>query len=453
VSAASSSALARLWHTIVERVSAFEVPPVLRRPLRLAGYPLFAFFIAVLSFAIALPRDKVKERLEFLLSQDPTASQPMGLGMDVKAGELSLSILGRGIHADNVVLRTRPLRSSDKPARFVLDAVDVNVGLFGLLLARPTYGFSVSAFGGSVDGGIRVATTGNNYDIEAREVALASIQGLQTAIGGLPLEGKVEGKVELDAPGRMLSTSNGSIEITIDGVALGDGKAKLVIPSDPFLAGGLTVPKVRLGKLGATITIEKGKARIESFRAHSADVDVSIEGHLDLRDPFPSSQLHLFLRVKLSEELLKRQPELGILTTSLQPGKRPDGFFGAQITGSIASPRFEANRNPPSGVSSKFAAETAAAVPPPAPTPPPSTPPPGIPSTGTTVPPPPPPTEAAAPVDIPSPEKPTTIQKDGPIPPPPAMRAAQRGVIPAEGVPRGEDGTPPTPAPAAPTAE
>jgi hypothetical protein len=254
------------------------------------------------------------------------------------------------------------------------------------------------------------------------------MQGLQTLLGP-PLDGKLNGKLELDAPGRLLVNSNGTLDLDIDGVSFGDGKGKLVIPGDAFLSQGLTFPKVRLGKVSASVTIEKGKARIDQFVAHSPDVDVTLEGYVDLHDPFPSSSLHLFLRFKLNEALTKREATLELATSGLSvQGKRPDGFIGAQITGSFAAPLFQANKSPPPGVTSKHDSGTAA--PPPTPTP---TPTPALTPMQNAI------TDAAQP---PVPEaKPETKKEETPpkaevVMPPPKVT-----------VPRAEEGGPPPPAP------
>ncbi len=348
------------WRRLLERLDEIELSARTRKLLRLVGYPVFACVVALASFSLAIPRDKVRAQLETMLSQDPSSAQPLGLGMDVKAGDLELSLLGSHVTAENVVLRTRPIRSADKPARFVLDKVKVGIGILGVLFARPRYSFAVEAFSGDLDGSIAVKGDSAHYKFDASGLKLEDIQGLQSGVGGLPLEGTFEGKLDLDAPGRLLAQSSGTLELDLDGAALGDGKAKLVIPGDPFLSAGVTVPKVRLGKVSVVVTIDKGKARIDSLSAHSADLDLTLEGFIDLRDPISLSSLHLFLRFKLSDELLKRDATLGLVTTGLATGKRADGFYGAQITGSLLAPRFEVGRNPPAGVGSKF--ESGAAV-------------------------------------------------------------------------------------------
>jgi type II secretion system protein N len=412
-------------------LASFDPPPPVRRFARAAGYPAFAIFVMLTTFSAALPDDRIKDRLETLLSQDPTTQQPMGLGVDVKAGDLSMSLLRRGISAENVVLRTRPVRATDKPARYVLDTVKVNVGLFGLMFARPTYAFTIDAFKGLIEGTARVTMTDNHYHIEVSDVELGAMQGLQTALGP-PLDGKLTGKLELEAPGRLLANSNGTLELDVDNVSFGDGKAKLVIPGDAFMSQGLTFPKVRLGKVAAAVTIEKGKARIDQFVAHSPDVDVTLEGYVDLRDPFPSSSLHLFLRFKLNEALVKREATLELATSGLSAqGKRPDGFIGAQITGSFASPFFKADKAPPPGVTSKH--DNGVPPPPPSSTPAPAPAPP-----------------AAAPDAAQAPPPPPEPKKEEPMSPTTPMQGmpGMPTIPPRVNIPHAEEGgTQPPPAP------
>ncbi|MEO6952194.1 MAG: type II secretion system protein GspN [Polyangia bacterium] len=408
------------WRRALERLDEVELSPRTRQLLRIVGYPVFAVVVAIVSFSVAVPRDKVRAQLEAMLSQDPSAQQPMGLGMDVKAGDLDLSLLGSHVTAENVVLRTRPLRATDKPARFVLDRVKVGVGIVGAMLGRPTYSFLLDAFSGELVGSIATKGDSAHYTFAAGGLKLEDIQGLQSGVGGLPLEGTFDGKLDLDAPGRLLAQSNGTLELDLDGAALGDGKAKLVIPGDPFLSAGVTVPKVRLGKVNVVATIEKGKAKIDSMRAHSADMDLTIEGFIDLRDPISLSSLHLFLRFRLSDDLLKRDATLGLVTTGLQTGRRADGFYSAQITGSLASPRFEVNRNPPPGVSSKFEAGAAVpAVAAPAPV--------FVPAAVT---PPPVPTAAVEPTPIPENEGPGREPAREAPPPPPAVQPMRPMPVP-----------------------
>jgi type II secretion system protein N len=358
------SAASELISKLGDMAARVEVPPRVQRAARMFGYPLFGFFVALITFTSALPNDKIRDRLETMLSADPSSTQPMGLGIDVKAGDLSLSLLRRGIVAENVVLRTRPRFSTEKPTRYVIDKVKVNVGLLGALFQRPTYEFAAEAFGGTVEGSVRVAAADVRYRVEADSVDLGAVQGLQTALG-VPLTGKVSGKGDLDAPGRLLSTANGTLDISIDDASLGDGKAKLVIPRDPFLSQGVTLPRLRLGKVTLSANIEKGKAQIDTLRAHSADVDITLEGYVELRDPITSSQLHLFLRFKVSDAALKREPTLELLVSSLgAQGKRPDGFIGAQLTGILGAPTFQAAKTPPPGVTSRE--EGGGAAPPPA---------------------------------------------------------------------------------------
>jgi type II secretion system protein N len=447
------SAASRTLAKLGDMASRVDVPPRMQRVLRLFGYPVFGLIVALITFTSALPNDKIRDRLETMLSADPSPTQPLGLGIDVKAGDLSLSLLRRGIVAENVVLRTRPRLSTEKPTRYVIDRVKVNVGLLGALFQRPTYDFSAEAFSGTVDGSVRVAASGARYRVNVDGVDLGVVQGLQTALG-VPLAGKVGGKLDLDAPGRLLSTANGTLEVSIDEASLGDGKAKLVIPRDPFLSQGVTLPRLKLGKVTASLNIEKGKGQIETLRAHSADVDITLEGYVELRDPIASSQLHLFLRFKISDAALKREPTLELLASNLGTlGKRSDGFIGAQLTGTIGAPSFQAAKTPPPGVTSR---EEGGGV---APTPAaPAAP--GTPAT-VTVAPPTTPAAATPPVVTTPPAVAVAAAGAAPSPAPasdaaPAAEAAPAPTTPpptpAPTTPAPTTPAPTTPAPAAPTA-
>ena len=189
------------WRRLLVRLGEIELSPRTRQLLRLVGYPVFAVVVAVASFSLAIPRDKVRAQLEAMLSQDPSVAQPLGLGMDVKAGDLDLSLLGSHVTAENVVLRTRPLRATDKPARFVLDKVKVGVGILGAMFGRPKYSFVVDAFSGELEGNIAVKGDSAHYKFDASGLKLEDIQGLQSGVGGLPLEGTFDGKLDLDAAG------------------------------------------------------------------------------------------------------------------------------------------------------------------------------------------------------------------------------------------------------------
>jgi hypothetical protein len=111
-----------------------EIPPRFRKPLIWAGWPLFFLAVMMITLFASLPRDRVKDRIEATLAQDPMSGQPGALGADVTIGDLGLTLFtGAGIKAKDVVIRTRPPNPNDKPARYIVDDVTVRAGLLGLL--------------------------------------------------------------------------------------------------------------------------------------------------------------------------------------------------------------------------------------------------------------------------------------------------------------------------------
>jgi type II secretion system protein N len=431
---------------LVDRVRAFvdNLTPRQRRIAGRVGYPLFALLVALLTFYWSMPRERVKDRLETALSADVSSGQPLAIGMDVTIGDLALTLFtGAGFKASDIVLKTRPVNPSDKPVRYLIDDVRVRLGLLSTMFGRPSYSFKAHALSGVVSG----HAAGNNDEtkvkVEVEKLVLNNAPGIQQAMGGLPLDGTVSGKLDVQVPKNLLANANGTIDVDIADLAIGDGKAKLTVPNDPFLSAGLTFPRIRLGRLQGQIVIDKGRARFEGVRVHSADADATLEGYVELHDPIGTSQMHAYLKFRPSEALLKREPTVELLNNALTAtARRNDGYIGIQLTGPLASIFFLPSKEPPFGVTSRSEPASAAAAAPPAAKLPTFTPPPNAPLPSPPPSPEPGPPAAAAPPPAPSPTGASAGPSGTPVPstPPPAN-------VPAEG---GREVAPPPPAPGAP---
>jgi len=118
-----------------------------------------------------------------------------------------------------------------------------------------------------------------------------------------------------------------------------------------MLAQGITVPHIKVGRLSGLITVEKGRATLKDFRAHSPDLDLQVDGYVELRDPLSFSVLHLYVRFKPSEALAKREPTIELLNNVLSgTAKRADGFFGLSLLGTLASPLPNVTKDAPPGI-------------------------------------------------------------------------------------------------------
>src|SRR5262249_30712668 len=146
----------------------------------------------------------------------------------------------------------------------------------------------------------------------------------------------------------LLPQAAGSIEVSCEGCSVGDGKSKLTMPGDPMLSQGVTVPKIKLGKLSGSLTVDKGRATFKDFRAHSPDVDIEIDGFIDLRDPLQLSIVHLYVRFRPSDALVKREPTIELMNNMLAAtAKRPDGYLGFSLNGTLSAVMPVPSKEPP----------------------------------------------------------------------------------------------------------
>ncbi len=403
-----------------------DIPPRLRRPLMLAAYPAFALFVLVVTIVASAPRDRIKDRLETEMSADVWSGRPLATGMDVSIGDLSLTLLtGPGVVMKDIVLRTRPTNPEVKPIRHIIDSLAIKAGVFGPLIGRPSVSFKAELLSGSIAGTTRVKSDETSTHVELRNIVLTNAASIQQA-AGIPIEGTGQVTLDIVAPKHLLAGASGSFDITVEDVVIGDGKSKLTIPGDPFLSSGITFPKVRLGKLTGHIAIDKGKAKFEGVRVSSPDGDATLEGYIDLRDPFGTSQLHGYLKFRPSEALVKREPTVELLNNAMTNAKRPDGFLGFQLTGmlqGLANP--VPSKEPPVGVVSVSAPPPIGAAPSPSVAPSPTTP-------------------IAAPQNVAAP-----VPQPLAVTPPPAEPEAPKAPAPEPVKPAEDPPAPPAPAPAA----
>ncbi|HEX2570243.1 MAG TPA: type II secretion system protein GspN [Polyangia bacterium] len=328
-----------------------QVPEGLRRAAKWVGYPAFVLAVMIASFYLALPRDRIKERLE------TTASG--ALNADVSIETLGLTFFtGPGLDAEGIVVRTRPTGfppggaagANDKPQRYVVDEVVVHPNLLDLIRKRIGGRLTAQLAGGTVRLRGSMDADETEASLEAHGLGLGQVPGVARAIG-LPVEGMLDATGEVKLPKGLAAQAAGQLDILCEGCVVGDGKAKLVVPGDPLLSQGLTFPRLKLGRVQGSIVIEKGRATVKDLHARSSDVELALEGYIELRDPLPFSVLHLYLRFKPSQALVQREPTMELMSNVLgSRARRPDGFLGLSITGTFQTPLALPSTEAPSGV-------------------------------------------------------------------------------------------------------
>jgi len=171
-------------------------------------------------------------------------------------------------------------------------------------------------------------------DAEIDEIDLDALPALRK-FTRVPLSGTLNGEIVLSMPSEV-AESTGNIEITIEGLNLGDGKTKLDIPG----WGGLTLDQADAGNLELVADIEGGAAKIERATAHGKDLELDVLGRMRLLRPLKRSEVNLMFRVKIQDAYKERSPKvatmLELASSELEAAQTADGAIQYRVTGSLA---------------------------------------------------------------------------------------------------------------------
>ena len=339
-------------------------------------------------------------------------------GYDVEVGEAGPSF-PFGMALTDVRVRTRPTIPGAKPTNIRFDRARVPLIPIALSGGK-AFEVVLHGLGGRISLAGEMRKGGPiRIDVDADDVNLAQVPGPRES-WNLPLTGTLHLSAHIKSPTERFSESGGEIEFKCATCTLGDGKSAVKFGGgNPFLAAGLTLPRVRLGDFGGRVLIEKGVAKAQGVAIKSPDAELTLEGDLTLRDPIGYSALNAYLRFKLGEGLLKNAAAIAsILQMAGAAGLRSDGFYGLRMIGSLSA--LSVSLSPTSPFGSGARPGTRASLPPNAP---PVVPP--APVLALPPPPPPPPVQASLPAPPPPqppapPPPPPVVEAPAPPPPPPS---------------------------------
>jgi len=407
----------------------------------IAGFSLMVFLIV---FYVSLPYTRFKDLM---------ASKVAAFGYDMEAKHAGPS-LGLGMSLREVTLVSPP-SGTGKPTRILIDKATLNWSLLSYLFGTQSFSVSAAVFNGDVDVKAKIGKNDTTVLTRLMEIDLAELPWVKNAIN-LPLAGKLDLKLDLGLPKQRLSEAKGTLSWTCTGCAVGDGKAKLTIASNPLLAEGLGLPKIRLGDFTGKVAIDKGVGRLQAVQLKSQDIEVVVEGEIHLAQPMATSRVDLYVRFKLSDNLLRSSEKLRtIMDLTAQMGKRTDGFIGFRAMGT-----FQNMSNVQWLKTSPFVSTTVPAKPAPpvrpmpgAPPPPPAPPvafaPPIVPAVAPPPAPAPPPPPVPQETPPPPPPPPVPPPAPTPPPPPPPAPAPSSAPVPAPASAPAPATAPPSSAPAA----
>lgn len=333
----------------------FTMTPRLRRVLRIVGYAAF-YVCALIVFAyVTFPYERLRDRIvqEFNLRQ--TGPDAMRLEIDELGAYWFSGVEAEGIRLIPPVkpVATAPAMSTDttappKPRVMTIDSAHVRVGLLGLLFGSTRLSFGADAFGGTISGNSVESDISRSVEMELDELSLADAPMLSDAVG-LPLAGTLNGTIEFLLPEKKLAKADGKIDVTIEGLSAGDGKAKI--------RDTLAIPKIEAGTLVLQGESTAGQLKIGKFEASGPHLELVAEGSARLRDPAPTSLLNLTARFRFSDRYKNQNditkslfgtpgstiPGLFDMDPKIKRAKRPDGFYGWRVSGNLTSPSFVPN--------------------------------------------------------------------------------------------------------------
>jgi type II secretion system protein N len=319
--------------------------PRVKKWVAWTGYPL-AYLALLACFArVTFPFDRLRDRIvsEFNTQQGPSSR--------LKIGDMSGYWLS-GVEANSIAITQAPKQKQGeasqnvKPKVLKIDSAHINVSLLRLLIGTVALSFGADAFGGQLSGMVANSSSDQTFDLSLESLNVGQMPILDELVG-LPMKGSLDGQVELALAERKWANADGKLNLLIGSLKVGDGKAKVL--------NAIALPEVNVGSVTLSASVAAGRLKIEKLSTKGADLEMIADGGVRLRDPVGASLFDLNLRFKFSDayrgksettrallgEPGSKTPALFDLTPQVQKSKRPDGYYGWRITGTLDRPVFE----------------------------------------------------------------------------------------------------------------
>ncbi len=292
--------------------------------LKWTGYPLF-FFACFVFFAYrTFPYERLADRL---------VQEAHARGYELEIMDLTNSGL-TGLTFENLRVVLPAEGEDSTPAEVIFDELTVSTSLFSLISDTKFYSFDAELAGGEAQGDILLGGDSMDVEVEFEDINLEAISLLRK-FTKVPLTGILNGEIALAMPSEV-AESTGHVEITIEGLSIGDGESKLDIPG----WGGLTLDKADAGNLELAAAIEGGSAKIERATSHGKDLELDVLGKVRLLRPLKRSELNVMLRVKIQDAYKERSAKvatmLELASSGLQAALTADGAIQYTVAGSFA---------------------------------------------------------------------------------------------------------------------
>ena len=304
-----------------------------------AGYPLFYLFCLILFCSWTFPYSKLKDNIvRTFNAQGRIAGSHNELEIDDMGSSFITGVKMKGVRV------IQPAAEAGKPpGEMKIDEVTARISLLPLLIGNRDVSFHARAFGGTVDGSFDDhGEKEKDFSTTIDSIDVSQLTPLADLIG-LPLEGTLSGSVKIEMPEGKASKASGSVSLETDGLAIGDGKAKL--------KGALALPRVNVGSLSITGEAKDGVLKVTKFGASGKDVEIQGDGRVQLREIAMDSSADLNIKFKINDAYRNKSdvtkslfgapgstaPALFELADArVKQSKRADGFYGWRARGMLS---------------------------------------------------------------------------------------------------------------------
>ena len=325
------------------------------RILTALGYGAFFWFFFFLFAYWMFPY----QRLAAFLSDKVSES---GSGYTLEIGGIAPYWL-TGVELEDVkvrkaaaeVLAAPPPGTGKDKATLVDQSIKVRtaharMGLLSLLFGDTALSFAAELEAGELEG--TYDDDGDEKHVVARleKVDLAKL-GLLESLVSLPLTGMLTGDFNLTLAPQAAKTS-GKINLTVQKLTAGDGKAKLKLGS----MGGLTIDPIAVGDVNLDLDVKAGVGSVRKLSSSGPDLTLDGSGDVRFAQPLGRTRLALLLRLKLNESYRDKTSRTKVMFSLLEgasspqlaAAKTPDGAFQVRLGGTLTAPRvLPAGKNKP----------------------------------------------------------------------------------------------------------
>lgn len=331
------------------------------RAARYVGYPLFYLFCLLMFGYLAFPYDQVKDRI---IAEVERRGKP---GTHLEIGHLS-SYWFTGVEFSSVKLTLPPDTSSGsmsalprsgedfaaaasatapKEATIAIDEGHARLRILPLLIGRARVDFWASALGGELEGTAPVGKGSGDVALTLQRIDIGKVEPLAQTLG-VPLKGLASGKLSLTPVEGKFSKSSGTLDLTVEGLVVGDGKTKI--------QGLIELPPIRAGNLTLSAEAKDGALKVNKLTSPGTDLELIGDGKLAVREPWNDSSADLYIKFKVTDAYRGKSEITKTLfgdPNSTVPGliemqvpkmkraKRSDGFYGWHVSGPLRRVRFD----------------------------------------------------------------------------------------------------------------